>query len=317
MFKKFEKWHGCKNDFIIFYTSAHDSEMIKSELIKHAPRFCGKDGNGIGADGILLLETKLPNDPLPHKLTIINSDGSIALNCGNGLRVAALSSRKRALELDPATGPVELITLMVEDKIFHARFSEGGSKTYPYVNVDMGIATSNNALQWHQDSIKRMKAFAKEYGIVFSEEDLSSTELGNPHIVWKINEASRPLLHKIGPRIQGFFNDGGVNLHLVKEEGITNDDQSKAVIHTGKKISEKYTMFCWERGAGHDNQKNEKKKDQENHQQEQQKHQQQQQKQKHHHMFRTRRWTRIMNLNLNKHKRMVRIGMMDIYQEKK
>ncbi|MDB2447122.1 diaminopimelate epimerase [bacterium] len=250
MYKKFEKWHGCKNDFIIMYTSDHESEMVKNSLIKLAPRFCAKDGDGIGADGVLLLQTKLPDDPLPYKLTIINSDGTIALNCGNGLRVAALSSRKRSLELDPVSGPCELVSLQVEGKDFHCRFSESSSKAAPYVNVDMGVAVSNDELSWHKDSVSRMKAFADEHGLAFSKDDVSSTDLGNPHIVWKLDEASRPLLHKVGPKIQDFFDGGGINLHLVKEEEITSDDQSQAVIHTGKKITERYTMFCWERGAG-------------------------------------------------------------------
>lgn len=250
MFKKFEKWHGCKNDFIIFYTSDNESEMIKESLIKLAPRFCGKSGDGIGADGILLLQTKLPNDPLPYKLTIINSDGSVAMNCGNGLRVAALSSRKRMSEIDPAAGDCELVSLDVEGNTFHCRFSEGGSKTYPYVTVDMGVATGNEDLAWYSESVERIKTFAEAEGITFNKDDVSSTDLGNPHIVWKIPTASRQLLHKIGPRVQDFFNGGGINLHLVSEQEITSDDQSQAVIHTGKKISEKYTMFCWERGAG-------------------------------------------------------------------
>jgi diaminopimelate epimerase len=149
MFKKFEKWHGCKNDFIIFYTSDHQADMVKTSLVTLAARLCGKSGDGIGADGVLLLQTKLPDDPLPYKLTIINSDGSIALNCGNGLRVAALSSRRRSSEIDPSSGDCELVSLEVEGKVFNCRFSEGGSKTYPYVTVDMGIATGNDSLSWH------------------------------------------------------------------------------------------------------------------------------------------------------------------------
>jgi diaminopimelate epimerase len=114
----------------------------------------------------------------------------------------------------------------------------------------MGKDKTNDELDWHETSLERIRKFASEESIAFAKEDVSSTDLGNPHIVWKIDQASRHLLHKIGPKIQDFFDGGGINLHLVKEEDITSDDQSKAVIHTGKKIVEKYTMFCWERGAG-------------------------------------------------------------------
>ena len=250
MIKSFEKWHGCKNDFIIFYISDHESEMIKNTLIKQSKTLCGKSGDGVGADGILLLQTKLPADVLPYKLTIINSDGSIAKNCGNGLRVAALSVRRRSLELDPQSGNIELVTLDVENKVFNCRFSTGGSTKSPYVMVNMGKSITNGDLDWHQDSLGRIEAFSANESLPFVQDDVSSTELGNPHIVWKLEEASRPLLHKLGPKVQDFFNGGGINIHLVREEEITNDDLSQSVIHTGKKIVEKYTMFCWERGAG-------------------------------------------------------------------
>ena len=65
---------------LLFFIPVITNQNDKESLIKLAPRFYGKSGDGIGADGILLLQTKLPNDPLPYKLTIINSDGSVAMN---------------------------------------------------------------------------------------------------------------------------------------------------------------------------------------------------------------------------------------------
>ena len=154
MYKDFEKWHGCHNDFVIIYSSAHEVEMIKTELIKLAPRLCSKSGNGIGADGILLLQTKLPDDPLAEKLTIINSDGSIALNCGNGIRVAALSNRKRFLARGQSNKILEYMSLEVETKIFNVRFSVSSTNKIPLVHVEMGKPCSNINLEWHNETLR-------------------------------------------------------------------------------------------------------------------------------------------------------------------
>lgn len=250
MYKKFEKWHGCKNDFIIIYITDNESEILKKCIKNAATSLCSKSGSGIGADGVLLLQTKLPQDPLPYKLTIINSDGSTAKNCGNGLRVAALSARARAMTIAPAHNAPELVSLEVEGQTFSCRFSTSGSKKFPYVNVDMGMARCNEALDWHTLTQQRIKEIAESLNISFEASDVFSCEFGNPHIVWKTDEASRDLLLKVGPRVQDFFSGEGVNIHLVKEVGITSDDWSQSVTHTGKKISEKYDMFCYERGAG-------------------------------------------------------------------
>lgn len=106
---RWEKWHGCGNDFVVIYdpcvlssTSSHTSnhtnddlitgDRLRSSLIKNAPDLCVKDGSSIGADGILLVSrTHRENTAGLWALTIINADGSCARNCGNGLRVVTLS----------------------------------------------------------------------------------------------------------------------------------------------------------------------------------------------------------------------------------
>lgn len=76
----FAKYHGNGNDFIII-------DAVKKEhksFVQKAPALCDRK-RGIGADGLLLIATE--NDRLA--MTVVNSDGSEAQNCGNGLRCAA------------------------------------------------------------------------------------------------------------------------------------------------------------------------------------------------------------------------------------
>jgi diaminopimelate epimerase len=75
---KFTKMHGLGNDFIIFENI--EKQNIKWEEI--AKRVCDRHF-GVGADGIMVVES---SDIADTKMTIINSDGSIAEMCGNGIR---------------------------------------------------------------------------------------------------------------------------------------------------------------------------------------------------------------------------------------
>ncbi len=75
---RFTKMHGIGNDFILldgFGRDIPDPEGL-------AARLCDRHF-GIGADGLILA---LPSDRADARMRIINSDGSEAEMCGNGLR---------------------------------------------------------------------------------------------------------------------------------------------------------------------------------------------------------------------------------------
>jgi diaminopimelate epimerase len=91
----FSKYHGAGNDFVLLdYLEAE----LPADLADLAVRLCHRR-LGLGADGILLL---LPAREPASDVTmrIINSDGSEAEMCGNGLRCLV----KHALEADPQRG---------------------------------------------------------------------------------------------------------------------------------------------------------------------------------------------------------------------
>lgn len=81
MLKKFSKWQGCGNDFVLFdcldNPLADYSELAKKVCDRHY---------GIGADGILIVE---PSSVADFRMRIINTDGSEAEMCGNGIRCFA------------------------------------------------------------------------------------------------------------------------------------------------------------------------------------------------------------------------------------
>lgn len=77
----FAKYAGCGNDFILFDNRQKKFPFFYPELIQ---RLCHRQ-QGIGADGILLLESSL-HAQADCCMRIFNSDGSEAEMCGNGLR---------------------------------------------------------------------------------------------------------------------------------------------------------------------------------------------------------------------------------------
>ena len=69
------KYHGCGNDFILLNTKPeHPESFAKTVCDRHF---------GIGADGVMWVESSSHADV---KMKYLNSDGSIAKMCGNGLR---------------------------------------------------------------------------------------------------------------------------------------------------------------------------------------------------------------------------------------
>lgn len=79
--KKFTKWQGCGNDFVLFDCLHEDIE----DYAALARKVCDRH-YGVGADGILVV---LPSAQADFRMRIFNTDGSEAEMCGNGIRCFA------------------------------------------------------------------------------------------------------------------------------------------------------------------------------------------------------------------------------------
>ena len=245
MFLPFEKWHGCSNDFVVIWLAASDGELVANSLKRQAPRLCNRH-TGIGADGLLILLTQHRNDLTPYGLVIINSDGSIAKTCGNGLRCAASSVRKRHLEHGNPHELPEMVELLVEGESLLCRFLPG-SLAQPLVVVDMGTPTMNSDVPWFAAA---KAACATLIPAAEAPTNIGVCTIGNPHIVLTSDEASREQLLRFGPALQQMPLSDGVNVHLVRAREVTAPDQARAGLEIGHKLGEIYEAFVWERGAG-------------------------------------------------------------------
>jgi len=80
---RFTKMHGCGNDFIVV-----DDRELEWDLDEAAVQVLCDRHFGIGADGMILVRPA--TDPAADfYMHYINSDGSLAEMCGNGIRVFA------------------------------------------------------------------------------------------------------------------------------------------------------------------------------------------------------------------------------------
>lgn len=83
---KFFKMNGLGNSFIFFDEAQQDFSLLKNaQIIK---TLCS-NGEGIGADGVVFVETPVDASKNNCKMQIFNEDGTEAEMCGNALRCVA------------------------------------------------------------------------------------------------------------------------------------------------------------------------------------------------------------------------------------
>lgn len=110
----FAKMTGSGNDFVVFDARYVDASIVtRPEVIR---AICNRH-NGIGADGIVLLEAK--PEGADARIRYFNSDGSAADLCGN----ATLCSTAMAVELQ--LGEAKALTLWTDAGLIHSRILAG------------------------------------------------------------------------------------------------------------------------------------------------------------------------------------------------
>src|SRR5215211_8422503 len=137
---RFTKMQGCGNDFLIF----DPGEVEGKDLPELALTACDRHF-GIGADGILIPALSGAAD---LEMVYLNSDGSYAEMCGNGLRCLARYARDRGIvegeALTVATGAGVKKVLLLDDGSSRVdmgapRFdTEVGVGGFRFLRVSMG-----------------------------------------------------------------------------------------------------------------------------------------------------------------------------------
>jgi diaminopimelate epimerase len=246
MFIEIEKWHGLRNDFIVTWIHPNDNDLVLPSLIRQAKSICDRR-SGVGADGILVLHINPQELLTPTALTIINSDGSLAKNCGNGLRCAAMSvRRKNHIKGDPKSPP-EGVVLPVDGVNMNCRFVESGSKL-PLISVEMPEVISGDQLSWSGEVEEKIKSLEKKFD--FSLEGVKCYEIGNPHVVVDTPDCSNILMQSIGAEMQSGLSIDGINVHIITSKEVDKDVTKRGKQEIGQSIGELVLAYVWERGIG-------------------------------------------------------------------
>ena len=178
---RFIKYHGLGNDFILMDWTGSTFPFSKESV----PMLCDRH-MGIGADGILLVETGTKTS---YRMKIYNSDGSEAEMCGNGIRCFAKYLRDyrhvKDNPVDVETGKGVLSCLHVGAAL------HGGDE----IQVSMGkpilerekIPMSGTGDILNQTIIHEGRSFL-----------FHAVSMGNPHMVL-FGDATRATAEKYGP----------------------------------------------------------------------------------------------------------------------
>jgi len=211
-FKAF-KMDGLGNDFVII-DQRHDQFELNNDQVK---KICNR--NFIGCDQLILIKK---NEKIDADMEFYNSDGGTSGACGNGTRCVAylLSKEMNKDKIILGTKSRNLESKILGDKL---------------VETKIGLAK----IKWHEIPLsKELNTISLNYKIIDknNKEYFGGTavNVGNPHIVFFINNIEDFNLEKIGPEIE-------------------NDQlfPKKCNVTLAKIINENYIKVkVWERGVG-------------------------------------------------------------------
>ena len=216
---RFSKFHGLGNDFVLMEGLPTADEGKLSLFARH---LCHRQF-GVGADGLILV---LPGEKTPFKMRIINSDGSEAEMCGNGIRCFAKYVYERGLiadtvfEIETLAGIIRPWLTVTAGEVTEVRVDMGephlNAKEIPVVGYGDGPI---------------IKADFVVDGWTFEGTAVS---MGNPHLVIAVQDLQDIPWRELGPKIEQHpAFPKKINVEFVQR---IKDDLLKVKV--------------WERGAG-------------------------------------------------------------------
>ena len=207
------KMNGLGNDFIIIDNRQKITQLSKEQIIK----IC--DRNFIGCDQLILIEE---NNTSHASLKFYNSDGGESGACGNGTRCVA-----------------DLISKEKDDKTIILTTLSGNLKSKILGNNLVTTEIGNAKIKWDEIPLS-VELNTKNLNIKINDLNNkvhsggTAINVGNPHVVFFVDEIENFDIRKIGPQIEN---------HKIFPE--------KCNVTLAKVINKNLIKVkVWERGAG-------------------------------------------------------------------
>ena len=207
------KMDGLGNDFIIFDERKESLELTKEQIIKISDR------KNFGCDQVIFINRDEGNDAF---VKFYNSDGGEISACGNGSRCVSYLLMKENNK--------KKISLGTKAGILHAELNDNNL-------VSINIGQPN--FEWHKIPLLKKMNY-KNLEIKINSNDGKeitggfSLNVGNPHIIFFVEDFNQFNLKEIGPKIEN-------HSYFPEKTNVT-----LATIKNTKHVKVK----VWERGAG-------------------------------------------------------------------
>ena len=205
MRRHFHKMHGLGNDFVIV-DARPETGNPPFDVTPSLARAIADRRTGVGCDQLIVLE---PSDGADLKMRIWNSDGGEVESCGNATRCVVQLTGATRIDSDGGMLDGQDLGAEVEVAIGKPRFG--------WDEIPLAYPMDSDAVPMAWDGLERPMAL----------------NVGNPHLVFFVEDLDAVPLEALGPRIEtdgAFPQRINVNVAQLEAEGIR--------------------LKTWERGAG-------------------------------------------------------------------
>ena len=168
---RFRKMHGLGNDFVIL-----DAREEAVAMDADRARTIADRRTGIGCDQLILLE---PSEVADLKMRIWNSDGSEVEACGNAARCVALLQGGET-EIETAGGVIRAAANGTAATV------EMGEPRFAWEDIPLAYAMDTAAMPVGWEGL----------------EGPAAVNVGNPHVVFFVDDAESIELERLGPLIE-------------------------------------------------------------------------------------------------------------------
>lgn len=188
--------HGLGNDFVVVNALDQAINPDRDQVRRLADR-----RRGIGCDQLLVIRPGR-HEQADFLVSIYNSDGSEAEQCGNGIRCVAAFLRQNGLtrkdELVAETG-AGLVKLYYEGDLIRVNMGRPG-----FEPADIPLAVAEQRQTYHLE-------------VDGMDIEMVALSLGNPHAVMLVDDVDSAPVGVIGPQVQNHaLFPGSVNVGFMQ-----------------------------------------------------------------------------------------------------